>query len=67
METSIDDDDAKAFAGAFYNSLGYANSVGVAFQQATAQVMSTKGRLSGRPQLYVKDGIQADEMVIVAP
>jgi len=67
METSIDDEDAKAFAGTFYNSLGYANPVGIAFRQAAAHVTSTRGVLSGTPQLYVKHNIRADEMVIVAP
>jgi hypothetical protein len=67
METSIDDEDAKAFAGAFYNSLGYANPVETAFQQAVAHVTATRGHLSGAPQLYVKHEIRADEMVIVAP
>lgn len=67
MDTSIDDDAAKTFAGAFYNSLGYANSVAKAFQQAVAHVTATKGTLSGSPRLYARDGVPANEMVIVAP
>jgi hypothetical protein len=67
METSINDEDAKAFAGAFYNSLGHANPVGTAFEQAIADVTATTGTLSGKPRLYVKPGVRPDEMVIVAP
>lgn len=67
MNTSIQDDDAKEFAGAFYNSLGYANSIRTAFDQAVAHVIAERGALSGKPQLHVADGCYADEMVLVAP
>jgi len=67
MDAAINDDDAKAFAGAFYNSLGYANSVHAAFQQAVAHVTAEHGRLSGEPRLHFADETYGNEMVIVAP
>jgi hypothetical protein len=67
MEQSIADDSARVFAGQLYNSLGFGLSVGLAFDQARLQVQLSFNAVSGEPTLVVADGLEADEIVIVAP
>lgn len=53
MDTAIDDEDAKVFAGQFYNSLGFGRSVAEAFRQAKVQVeLVGGGRGSAAAVLY---------------
>lgn len=67
LDESIDDEPARVFAGQLYNSLGFGRSLGLAFEQARLQVDLTFGDVSGDPQLVVADGVEADDLVIVAP
>jgi hypothetical protein len=67
MEEPIDDDTAKLFAGQLYGSLAAGNSVGNAFRQAAAQAKVVNNDDSGRPRLYAREGVNADEVVLVAP
>jgi hypothetical protein len=67
MEEPINDDTAKVFAGQFYGSLAAGNTVGNAFRQAAAQAQVLNEDDSGRPRLYVRQGVDADEIVLVAP
>jgi hypothetical protein len=47
--------------------LGFGLSVGLAFDQARLQVQLSFNAVSGEPTLVVADGLEADEIVIVAP
>lgn len=67
MEEPINDDTAKVFAGQLYGSLAAGNSIGNSFNQATAQARVVNEDASGRPRLYARDGVDPDEMVLVAP
>lgn len=66
-EQTIEDETARVFAGQLYNSLGFGRSLGLAFTQARLQVELTFGAISGDPTLVTADGLNADELVIVAP
>jgi CHAT domain len=66
MDTAIDDEDAKVFAGQFYNSLGFGCSVAEAFRQAKVQVELAGGD-GGVPQLFCADGIDPEVVVLVNP
>jgi hypothetical protein len=67
MEEAINDDTAKVFAGQLYGSLAAGNSIGNAFDQAAAQARVLNEDPLGRPRLYVRDGVDPAEMVLVAP
>lgn len=66
MDAPIGDDAAKTFAGQFYGSLASGNSVSNSFEQAAAQV-AVVGDGSGAPRLFCAEGVEAEEMVLVAP
>jgi hypothetical protein len=66
MDTAIDDEDAKVFAGQFYNSLGFGLSVAEAFRQAKVQVELAGG--SGEvPRLVSAEGLDPEVVVLVNP
>lgn len=66
MDASIDDADAKVFAGQFYNSLGFGHSVADAFRQARVHVELTGGN-ADVPQLFSADGVDPETVVLVNP
>jgi hypothetical protein len=66
MTTVIDDEDAKVFAGQFYNSLGFGRPVGEAFRQAKLQVELAGGDGDG-PQLFCAEGVDPEVIVLVNP
>ena len=65
METSILDDAAKAFAGQFYNSIGFGHSLHDAFEQARVHANLEVGEDSGA-RLYTADGVDARDIFLVA-
>lgn len=67
MNTSIGDDAARVFAAQFYSSIGFGLSLEKAFQQAKASLMLEGIDEEDTPELYVKDGLDASEIVIVRP
>lgn len=68
MNTTIDDVDAKIFAGQLYNSLGFGLSLADAFRQATFQV-EAEGSADGAatPELFCAEGVDAEVMALVNP
>lgn len=66
MDESVADASAKQFAGQFYNALGFGHSLALAFTQAQAQARTT-GQVTGNPRLYTAEGLEPDEIVLVAP
>lgn len=67
MNDSIGDVAARVFAAQFYSAIGFGYSVQRAFDQAKAQLM-----LEGIPEedileLFVREGLSADEVVLVRP
>jgi hypothetical protein len=65
MATSISDNGACAFAAQFYSSLGFGLSLQKAFEQAKASLFLESPTEKDTPILYVKDGINPDDMYIV--
>jgi nucleoside phosphorylase len=64
MGSSIDDDAARSFAIGFYGGLGEQESVAMAYRQGTAAISLMGLRDSGRPQLNVRPGVDADRLVL---
>lgn len=67
METSIEDESARVFAGRLYNSLGFGRPLSLAFEQARLQVQFTFDAVSGDPTLHTAAGVDPREVVLVAP
>jgi len=70
MDTSIEDEAAKHFAGQFYNAIGFGLSVAKAFEQAKAHVemeLHGKGLDTGDPQLYAADRTDPSMLFLVRP
>lgn len=67
MSTSIGDEAARIFSSQFYSSIGFGHSVGKAFQQAKALLMMEGIDDENTPQLFIKDGLNANEIILVQP
>lgn len=67
MEEPIEDDVARLFAGQLYNALCFGRPLDLAVDQAKVSVQIQLNRTSGDPTLLVADGVDAAELVIVAP
>jgi CHAT domain-containing protein len=67
MTTSISDNGACAFAAQFYSSLGFGLSLQKSFEQAKATLALESPLEQNIPELYVKDGIEPDNLFIVKP
>ena len=67
MTTSISDKGACAFAAQFYSSLGFGLSLKRAFEQAKIALMYESPTEQNTPELYLKDGIEPENMYIVRP
>lgn len=65
MNTSIGDDAARVFAAQFYSAIGFGHSVGRAFAQAKAALMLEGIREEDTPELFMADGVEADDLVLV--
>jgi hypothetical protein len=66
MDAAIGDEDAKVFAGQFYNSLGFGRSVAEAYREAKIQVELAGGD-GGVPRLFCAEGIDPEVVVLVNP
>ncbi|TKC14752.1 CHAT domain-containing protein [Robertmurraya kyonggiensis] len=67
MTTTIGDDAARVFAAQFYSAIGFGLSVKKAFEQGKAALMLEGIPEEDTPQLYVKDEINPNELIIVKP
>ena len=65
MKTSISDEAAKIFASQFYSSIGFGLSVKKSFEQAKSLLMMEGISEEETPELYVRYGINPDELIIV--
>jgi len=66
MGGSIRDDAARNFAIGFYGGLGERESVAAAYQQGRAAISLEGLNDSDRPQLKVRDGVDANQLVLAA-
>jgi hypothetical protein len=66
MDDEIDDDAAVAFAAAFYEALGYGQSVQTAFDLALVQLTGA-GEDGSLAKLHKRRGVKPSDIVLVAP
>lgn len=67
MKTSIGDAAARVFGAQFYSAIGFGHSIGKAFAQAKAAMMLEGIPEEDTPELFIKVGLNADDIVIVRP
>lgn len=67
MNTSIGDQAARIFSSQFYSSIGFGHSVSKAFQQAKAFLMLEGIKEENTPELFIKPGLDANEIILVQP
>lgn len=67
MKTTIGDEAARVFASQFYSSIGFGLSVKKSFDQAIALLMMEGIPEEDTPELFVKNGVLADDLIIVRP
>lgn len=67
MNTEIGDIAARVFASQFYSSIGFGLSLQRAFDQAKALLMMEGTEEENTPELFVGDGLAADQIFIVRP
>ncbi len=67
MSDSIEDEAARVFAAQFYSAIGFGRSVQNAFDQAKLELVLQGISEDKIPQLFVRDGIDANEIILVRP
>ena len=67
MSVSISDEAACTFAAQFYSAIGFGLSLKKAFGQAVAALMLEGIPEESTPKLYIKDSVDADEIILVQP
>jgi hypothetical protein len=65
MNKSISDDAARVFSAQFYSSISFGLSVEKSFNQAKAALMLAGIKEENTPELFVKEGIDANALFIV--
>ncbi|MGP4714925.1 MULTISPECIES: CHAT domain-containing protein [unclassified Psychrobacter] len=67
MNTSIGDEAAIIFSSQFYSSIGFGLSVQNAFNQAKASIMLEGLNEENTPELFVQEGLNPNEIILVKP
>lgn len=67
MNTSIGDQAALVFASQFYSSIGFGKNLMSSFNQAKAALMLEGITEDRTPELFVRDGLQAENIILVQP
>ena len=67
MNTSIGDEAALVFASQFYSSIGFGKSIKAALDQAKAALMLEGIPEKTTPELYVRDSLKAEDLMLVKP
>jgi hypothetical protein len=67
MRIEIGDDSARIFAAQFYSAIGFGHSIYKAFQQAKSALMLEGIQEEDVPELYVKSGLDSNQLILVQP
>ncbi len=67
MNAAIGDTAARVFAAQFYSAIGFGKSIPEAFRQALAALMLEGIAEETTPQLYLRDGIDEEDLKLVRP
>lgn len=65
MNDSVEDEAAITFASQLYSSIGFGLNLEKAFKQSLVQMKLLEVGCEDIPELYVKDGLSADEIILV--
>lgn len=67
MNTSIGDEAALVFASQFYSSIGFGKNLKITFNQAKVALMLEEIEEETTPELFVREGMQAENIILVKP
>ena len=67
MNTTIGDKAARVFSSQFYSAIGFGLSIAKAFAQAKASLMLEGIAEENTPELFLADGVDGDDLVLVRP
>lgn len=67
MSTAIGDEAARVFSSQLYSAIGFGKSIRSAFNQAKAALMMECPEEADTPNLYVRDGVSDDDLILVNP
>lgn len=67
MNTSIGDEAARIFSSQFYSAIGFGHSVQKAFNQAKSALMLVDIPEENTPELYCKDNLDPQNLILVQP
>lgn len=67
MSTEIDDEAARTFSAQFYSAIGFGRSVRQAFDQAKLALHLDGVADADAPELFVRDGVDPEQVVLVRP
>lgn len=67
MSTAISDEAARVFSAQFYGAIGFGHSVDRAFKQARAALMLEGIPEESTPELFLGEGVDGEELVLVRP
>lgn len=67
MSDSVQDDTAITFAAQLYSSIDFGYSLKKSYKQAIAAIMLAGIPQDDVPQLFLRDGIDANEVILVKP
>jgi hypothetical protein len=69
MTAPMDDEAARVFAAQLYSAIGFGRSVQQAFEQARLelQLQSLPGAANSPPELFVRPGVDPNQVFLVRP
>lgn len=67
MNASIGDDAARVFSAQFYSAIGFGRTVKEAFDQARTALMLESIPEEDTPELFIREGIDPNEVILVRP
>lgn len=67
MNTNVGDEAALTFSSQFYSAIGFGLSIEKAFEQAKALLMLEGIPENDTPELFIREGLEAKDLVIVKP
>lgn len=67
MNASIGDDAALVFAAQFYSAIGFGKNLKIAFEQAKAALLLEGIKEETIPELYVRDDLCVEDIILVRP
>ncbi|MFC5602693.1 CHAT domain-containing protein [Sporosarcina koreensis] len=67
MNDSIGDEAARVFSAQFYSAIGFGLTLEKAFNQAKSALMLEGIKEENIPEIYLKEGLSANEIVLVKP